>query len=103
MRTAILCLTLAPSLALAQQPADVGGFLKFREQADASALAEKYAASIIDHPACDRYRDQLAKLAGGSLYDGRTVPQMTGILSQARAAGCHQASPKKPENPVATP
>lgn len=76
--------------ALAQQPVDNAPIFQFNQQADASALAEKYAASLKDDPECDIFRLQLTqKLAHGS-YDGRTAPQMTQVLRKARAAGCHK-------------
>lgn len=89
-RANTLMFALASSVALAQQPVDNTPLFQFRHQADASALAEKYAASLKDDPACDIYRDQLVALAKGSQYDGRTAPLMTQILFKARAAGCHK-------------
>ena len=46
--------------------------------------------TLKDDPECDTFRLQLAKLAQGSPYDGRTAPQMTQVLRKARAAGCHK-------------
>lgn len=89
-RTNITILMLASGIALAQQPVDGGPALQFKQQADASALAEKYAASIKDVPECETFRNQLARLSQGNPYDGRTAPQMTRVLINARAAGCHR-------------
>ena len=89
-RANILFVMLAGGVALAQQPVDNAPIFQFNQQADASALAEKYAASLKDEPECDTFRIQLAKLAQGSPYDGRTAPQMTQVLRKARAAGCHK-------------
>ena len=89
-RAIILFAMLASGFAIAQQPVDNAPIFQFNQQADASALAEKYAASLKDDPACDTFRLQLAKLAHGSPYDGRTAPQMTLVLRKARAAGCHK-------------
>ena len=49
--TNILFLLLTSGVAMAQQPADNGPIFQFNQQADASALAEKYAASLKDDPA----------------------------------------------------
>lgn len=89
-RAIILVAMLASGFALAQQPVDNAPIFQFNQQADTSALAEKYAAALKDDPECDTYRLQLAKLAKGSPYDGRTAPQMTLILRKARVAGCHK-------------
>ena len=89
-RANILFFILASGAALAQQPVDNGPIIQFNQQADAAALAEKYASSLKDDPECDTYRDQLAKLAKGNPYDGRTAPQMTQVLRKARVAGCHK-------------
>lgn len=89
-RAIILFAMLTSDFALAQQPVDNPPIFQFNQQADASALAEKYAALLKDDPECDNFRLQLAKLAQGSPYDGRTAPQMTQVLRKARAAGCHK-------------
>jgi hypothetical protein len=89
-RTNILFFVLLSGVALAQQPVDNAPILQFNQQADASALAEKNAASLKEGPECDTYRDRLAKLAKGNPYDGRTAPQMAQVLLKARAAGCHK-------------
>lgn len=88
--TIILFFILASGVALAQQPVDNAPILQFNHRADAYALAEKYAYSLKDEPECDTFRDQLAKLAKGNPYDGRTAPQMTQVLFKARSAGCHK-------------
>lgn len=89
-RATVLFVLLSSGFALAQQPVDNAPIFQFNQQADASALAEKYAAALKDDPECDTYRLQLAKLTKGSPYDGRTAPQMTQVLRKARAAGCHK-------------
>ena len=89
-RANILLLMVASGIALAQQPVDNAPVFQFNQQADASALAERYAAMLKDDPECDTFRVQLAKLAQGSPYDGRTAPQMTQVLRKARAVGCHK-------------
>lgn len=68
-RAIIIVAMLASSFALAQQPVDNAPIFQFNQQADASALAEKYAALLKDDPECDIFRLQLAKLAQGSPYE----------------------------------
>lgn len=89
-RANILLLMVASGIALAQQPVDNATNFQFKQQADASALAEKYAASLKDDPECDSFRMQLAKLAQGNPYDGRTASLMSQVLLKARVAGCHK-------------
>ncbi|TXT28225.1 MAG: hypothetical protein FD131_3358 [Rhodocyclaceae bacterium] len=89
-RANTLIFILISGAALAQQPVDNAPIFQFNQRADASALAEKYAALLKDDPVCDIYRDQLVKLAKGNPYDGRTAPQMTQVLYKARGAGCHK-------------
>ena len=89
-RATVLFVLLASEFTLAQQPVDNAPIFQFNQQADASALAEKYAASLKDDPECDTFRLQLAKSAKGSPYDSRTAGQMTLILRKARVAGCHK-------------
>lgn len=88
--TNILFLLLTSGVAMAQQPADNGPILQFNQQPDASALAEKYSHSLKDDAQCDTYRFQLAKLAQGNPYDGRTASLMSQVLLKARVAGCHK-------------
>lgn len=89
-RAIILFAMLASGFAQAQQPVDNATTFQFKQQADASALAEKYASSLKDEPECDSYRLQLAKLAQGNPYDGRTASLMSQVLLKARIAGCHK-------------
>ena len=89
-RATILFVLLASGFALAQQPVDNAPIFQFNQQTDASTLAEKYAALLKDDPECDTFRLQLAKLAHGSPYDGRTAPLMTMVLRKASSAGCHK-------------
>ncbi len=89
----ILLIILASGVAQAQapqQPVDNAQIFQFKQQADASALAEKYADSLKEDPACDKFRDQLVNLSKGNPYDGRTAPLMSQVLLKARAAGCHK-------------
>ena len=87
----LVSLTFACGPAAAQSPqGDTPPFFNFNETADATSLAEKAAVYIKEDARCDRFRDQIAKLSAGRLYDGRTAPQMTQVLVQARLAGCHQ-------------
>lgn len=89
-RANILVFILSSGVAIAQQPVDNTPIFQFNQRADASALAEKYAASLKESPECDTYFEQLAKLAKGNPYNGRTAPQMTQVLLKARASGCHK-------------
>lgn len=89
-RANILFVMLVSGIAMAQQPVDNATIFQFKQQADASALAEKYASSLKDEPDCDTYRMQLAKLAQGNPYDGRTASLMSQVLLKARVAGCHK-------------
>ena len=86
-------LLLASGLAVAQQqpvPDQAVPMINFVQRADATELANKYAANLLDQEECDRFRDEIMSYAKGNPYDGRTVVKMTGVLRKASAEGCRK-------------